>query len=95
MKILSTITLLVVGTNAAAVVSYPERKDWNLCHNNLMNEFKQGSDGDKAACNLWSCLHDQASKYNRGGGITALSNILSPICFPIKWIPVCLYSYPI
>lgn len=41
-----------------------------------------GSAGNKAACNMWVCLHNQASKYHRGGILTKASNLLSPICIP-------------
>jgi hypothetical protein len=57
-----------------------EVKDWQSCTNQLLNAWNDKVQGSGPACNMWNCLHTQASKYGRGGALTAISNVLNPIC---------------
>lgn len=61
-------------------VSHDERRDWTDCTRSLLHDFDQGSEGNRAACDMWVCLHNQASKYHRGGILTTASNLLTPFC---------------
>ncbi|KAJ6783172.1 hypothetical protein PWT90_03743 [Aphanocladium album] len=68
------------GSNNGHRVSPAEDADWNECTTALLDEFDSNSTGNRAACNMWVCLHNQASKYQRGGLLTVASNLLTPIC---------------
>ena len=57
-----------------------EREDWDSCTDELLDSFDEGSTGNKVACEMWVCLHKQASTYNRGGILTKASYLLTPIC---------------
>ncbi|KJK82387.1 hypothetical protein H634G_02581 [Metarhizium anisopliae BRIP 53293] len=52
-----------------------------------MYASNHGATRDKTLCVFWECLHTNTNKYTRGGGITALSNIISSICLGIiQWL---------
>lgn len=36
---------------------------------------------------MWDCLHKVANKYNKGGAITSLSNVLDPVCSVVGIVP--------
>jgi hypothetical protein len=50
------------------------------CTADLIDSFDMDSSGNKAACEMLSCLQNQASKYSRGGILTKASYVLTPIC---------------
>ncbi|KAH7342529.1 hypothetical protein BKA65DRAFT_478407 [Rhexocercosporidium sp. MPI-PUGE-AT-0058] len=57
-----------------------EADDWRSCTNSFLQSVDRDESGSGPACNFWSCLHIQASKWNRGGLLTGVSNVLNPIC---------------
>lgn len=81
------VSLVSIATVFAAVavaqkpVTSSEQRGWYECTATLLDKFEKGDDGSKAACDLWSCLHLQATRWQRGGGITALSSVLDPVCW--------------
>lgn len=88
MKFLGALTLLAAGlATAATSIPYEEEVEWRQCSKDLLNEFKRDSAGDKAACNMWDCLHYKADQFNRGGFITKISNALTPFCIAARLVP--------
>ena len=88
MKFLGALTLLAAGfATAATSVPYDEAHEWRQCTVNMLNEFGRDLAGDKAACHLWTCLHDKAETFNRGGVITRISNALTPFCLAVQTFP--------
>ncbi|KAK6212532.1 hypothetical protein LQW54_005116 [Pestalotiopsis sp. IQ-011] len=81
------VSLVSIATVFAAVavaqkpVTSSEQRGWYECTATLLDKFEKGDDGSKAACDLWSCLQLQATRWQRGGGITALSSVLDPVCW--------------
>jgi hypothetical protein len=57
-----------------------EVHDWYSCTTSLLQSFNDKSQGSNVACAMWSCLHEKASKYSRGGALTSISNVLNPVC---------------
>lgn len=68
------------GTSQWPNIPDYEVKDWQSCTNLLLNAWNDKVQGSGPACDMWNCLHDKASKYQRGGALTAISNALTPIC---------------
>ncbi|KAJ3481190.1 hypothetical protein NLG97_g7884 [Lecanicillium saksenae] len=93
MKFTSFVTLITAAlVSAEAQVPWNEASAWYTCTQNLVKEYNTGSVGDLAPCNLWDCLHKNALTYKRGGGITLVSNLLTPACIAAKanpgsWFP--------
>ncbi len=58
----------------------PEIDGWRSCTNQFLQSVNDGISGSRPACNFWECLHVQASRFNRGGLLTGISNVLNPIC---------------
>ncbi|KAL2856478.1 hypothetical protein BJY01DRAFT_242817 [Aspergillus pseudoustus] len=81
-SILVTMLAAVTASSAAGAhkVTQAEYNDWEGCLQNLLKAFDGGEVGDKAPCDYWSCLHVQASKYDRGGILTGASNVLTAVC---------------
>lgn len=89
MKFTGLVTLAAATLAAAeSQVSWGERHAWQSCTDKLLNEYSQGITGDAPSCNLWDCLHEQADNYHRGGGITEVAKILTPVCTANKFNPV-------
>ncbi|KAH6724406.1 hypothetical protein BKA61DRAFT_665101 [Leptodontidium sp. MPI-SDFR-AT-0119] len=57
-----------------------EADDWRSCTNSFLQSVDRNDAGSGPACNFWECLHVQASKWQRGGLLTGVSNALNPIC---------------
>ncbi|KAI9051542.1 hypothetical protein LZ554_004588 [Drepanopeziza brunnea f. sp. 'monogermtubi'] len=53
---------------------------WRSCMNVWLQGINDGASGSGPACGVWTCLHDKAATYHRGGLLTAISNVLNPIC---------------
>ncbi|EFY91712.1 hypothetical protein J3459_006643 [Metarhizium acridum] len=90
MKVFGFLTALLATASAASVISPEEKADWEGCTNDLISAYNRGAAGDKTSCVFWECLHKNADKYHRGGGIAALSNIITPVCLPViawPWDP--------
>lgn len=84
-------TAETAATAETAYIPQQESQDWKSCTNDLLADFRRGTPPVKASCNMWDCLHRQASRYHRGGGIATVSNALDPICIGgniISGIPV-------
>ncbi|KAJ2970720.1 hypothetical protein NQ176_g8049 [Zarea fungicola] len=73
-------TAETAATAETAYIPQQESQDWKSCTNDLLADFRRGTPPVKASCNMWDCLHRQASRYHRGGGIATVSNALDPIC---------------
>ncbi|KAF9877756.1 hypothetical protein CkaCkLH20_04891 [Colletotrichum karsti] len=80
-SIASITTLLAAVAAAQKPVSQDEQRGWYGCTAALLDKFEKGEDGSKSACDLWSCLHLMSTRYSRGGGLTALSSALDPVCW--------------
>ncbi|CAL3966492.1 unnamed protein product [Diplocarpon coronariae] len=68
---------------------YPNLRDdeidaWRSCMNGWLQGINDGAAGSGPACNVWDCLHVQASKYHRGGLLTSISNVLTPVCSAVN-----------
>lgn len=61
-------------------MSYPEYLAWDDCISELIEAFEREENPSRAACNAWVSLHNVATTYKRGGVLTKLSNLLTPIC---------------
>lgn len=97
MKFSGFITIVAAAlATAETQVSRTESDAWYSCTNKLLDEYSQGIKGDGPSCDIWDCLHEKAATYSRGGGITLVSNLLTPACVVDKFNPVCfpLQSFP-
>ncbi|OAA72670.1 hypothetical protein LEL_08454 [Akanthomyces lecanii RCEF 1005] len=97
MKLVSLVSLLtavLVSAETQQDISWQESEAWHGCTQSLVDEFDQGKTGDVPACNLWGCLHKQASHYGRGGTITTMSNLLSPACVAARLSSGGLFGKP-
>lgn len=83
-SVFALFTAALVSAETQEDVSYQESQAWHGCTDSLVQEYDQGATGDVPSCNLWDCLHKQASYYNRGGAITAISNLLTPTCLAAR-----------
>ncbi|KAK2591288.1 hypothetical protein QQS21_011006 [Conoideocrella luteorostrata] len=88
------VVILLSAVASAIKVSPDEERDWQSCADQLLNTFDEGDDGAKAACNVWECLHTQASRHNRLGILATASNLLTPICTIAKLNPFPSRSAP-
>lgn len=65
-----------------------EAAAWHGCIDGFLDQFNNGHEGTKVACSLWTCLEDQASKYNRGGALAGVGGVVNQVCKVSGIIPV-------
>lgn len=65
-----------------------EAAAWHSCIDGLLDQVNGGHEGTKVACSLWTCLEQQASKYNRGGALAGLGGVVNPVCKLSGFVPV-------
>ncbi|KAJ5899304.1 hypothetical protein N7495_004049 [Penicillium taxi] len=64
-----------------------EEQAWHGCVNGLLDQFNLGNANSKAGCSFWSCLEEQAGKYNRGGALASLGQGVSLVCKASGFLP--------